>query len=132
MEILRVVRLLWRRRVALALGLLSAAALTLVGGRTEPTSSGVASTRVVLDTPKSQLVDSAPAGATSLGWRASLLAHLVASDGAQRQVAVRLGVPVDQLAVVDPLLAVPAVPASLPKNVADATVTRALRCPGTR
>jgi hypothetical protein len=125
MEVLRVLRVLWRRRLALALGLLAAAGLALVAGRAQPAASGVAYTRVSLDTPKSQLVASAPAGATTLAWRASLIAHLVASDFDKRQIAVRLGVPFDQIAVVDPPLAVPAVPASLPKNVADATVTAA-------
>lgn len=125
MELVPIVRLLWRRRLALAAGLLVAAALAFVGGRTSAPSSGVASTRVSLDTPKSMLVDTTPAGGTTLAWRAALLAHLVAGDAERRAVAARLGVPVGQLAVVDPELAVPGVPSSIPKSVSEALVTPA-------
>jgi hypothetical protein len=120
MEVLSVGSVLWRRRLALALGLLAVVGLWFAKGDTRPTSSGAAFTRVALDTATSQLVASAPAGAPTLAWRASLLAHLVATDAVKRQVAGRLGVPADRLAVVDPTLAVPAVPASLPKGVAEA------------
>jgi hypothetical protein len=120
MEVLSVGSVLWRRRLALALGLLAAFGLYLAKGDSRPTSAGVAFTRVALDTPNSQLVASAPAGAATLAWRASLLAHLVATDDVKRDVAGRLGVPPGRLAVVDPTLAVPGVPASLPKGVAAA------------
>src|SRR4051794_41828535 len=113
MELVPIVRLLWRRRLALAAGLLVAAALAFVGGRTSPPSSGVASTRVTLDTPKSMLVDTTPAGGTTLGWRAALLAHLVAGDGERRAVAARLGIPPQQPAGVDPQLAGPPPPSSI-------------------
>jgi hypothetical protein len=125
MELVRVVRLLWRRRIALAAGLVGTATLAVVGGRPAPTSSGVAYTRVAIDTPRSVLVDTTPAGATTLAWRAALLSHLAAADAQRRAVAGRLGVPVDQLAVVDPELAIPGVPSSLPKAVSDAIVPRA-------
>src|SRR3954462_13126015 len=131
MELVPVVRLLWRRRLPLAAGLLVAAVLAFVGGRTSAPSSGVASTRVSLDTPQAMLVDTTPAGGptpaggTTLAWRAALLAHLVAGDAERRAVAARLGIPVDQLAVVDPELAVPGVPSSIPKSVSEALVTPA-------
>jgi hypothetical protein len=118
-EVLRVLRVLRRRRRALAVGLLLAIGLVVAGGHAKPGSSGVAFTRVALDTPKSQLVASAPEGASTLPWRASLLAHLVATDAEKQQIAGRLGIPVDQLAVADPTLAFPAVKASLPKGVAE-------------
>jgi hypothetical protein len=120
-EILHVLRTLWRRRIATGLGVLAAVAIVLVLGRGAPSSSGVAYTRLALDTPRSQLVHSAPVGADTLGWRASLLAHLVATDATKRAIAGRAGVPAAQVAVVDPTLAAPAVPASLPKAVAEAT-----------
>jgi hypothetical protein len=118
MEVLPILRVLWRRRLALVLGLLVVAGLVVVRGATDP-SSGLASTRVALDTPNSQLVDVAPVGATTLAWRASLLAHLVSSDSAKQEVARRLGIPVDQLAVNDPIMSFPVVPASVPKAVAE-------------
>jgi len=121
MEILHVLRTLRRRRVAVALGVLATAAVLLAAGRGAPVATGVAYTRLALDTPRSQLIHADPTGADTLGWRASLLAHLVATDATTRAVARRAGIPAGQLAVVDPTLAVPAVPASLPKGVADAT-----------
>jgi hypothetical protein len=81
----------------------------------------VAYTRLALDTPRSQLVHAAPTGADTLGWRASLLAHLVATDATKRAIVRRAGVPAGQVGVVDPTLAAPAVPSSLPKGVAEAT-----------
>ena len=123
MEIVQFAHTLWRRRIAVAVGVIAAAAVLLAGPRAKATASGVAYTRVALDTPSSQLVRAAPAGAGSLGWRASLLAHLVATDATRRGVATRAGIPAAQLSVLDPTLAVPAVPASLPKGVADATAT---------
>jgi hypothetical protein len=121
MEVLHVVRTLWRRRIAVALGLLAAAAIVLGLGLGAPSRTGVAYTRVALDTPRSQLVHAAPLGADTLGWRASLVAHLVATDATKQAIARRAGVDAGQVAVVDPTLAAPAVPASLPKGVADAT-----------
>lgn len=121
MEILHVLRTLWRRRLAAALGVLLAAAVVLAGGHGAASSVGVAYTRLALDTPRSQLVHADPSGADTLGWRASLLAHLAATDATKAAIARRAGVPAGQVAVVDPTLAVPAVPASLPKGVAEAT-----------
>lgn len=114
-------RTLWRRRVAVAGGMVAAIAIALVLGRGAPSRTGVAYTRLALDTPRSQLIHAAPAGADTLGWRASLLAHLVATDATERAIARRAGVPAGQIDVVDPTLAAPAVPSSLPKGVAEAT-----------
>jgi hypothetical protein len=125
MELVRVVRIVWRRRLWLAAGLVVAGVLALLGGRTSPTSSGVAFTRVALDTPTSVLVDTTPAGGTTLAWRAALLAHLVAGDDQRRAIAARLGIPPGQLAVVDPELAVPGVPSSIPKSISEALVATA-------
>jgi hypothetical protein len=118
MEIVQVVRALWRRRLALTLGLLAAAGVGIARGGTPPASSGVAFVRVALDTPRSQLLTPAPTGVGTLPWRASLLSHLVASDPVKQQVARKAGIRLEQLAVVDPALTVPAVPASLPKSAA--------------
>jgi hypothetical protein len=119
MEVLGVVRILWRRRLAVAVGLVVAAGLGLMSGGTDPTSTGVAATRVTLDTPRSQLVDVAPAGADTLAWRAGLLTHLAATEPVRRRIARRLGIRVDRLALVDPSVASPVVEASLPKAAAE-------------
>ena len=125
MELVRVVRLLWRRRIALTAGFVAAAALAVVGGRSTPASSGIAYTRVAVDTPRSVLVAATPEGGTTLAWRAALLSHLVAADDRRQALARRIGVPAGQLAVLDQELAAPAVPSSLPKAVSAAIVPRA-------
>src|SRR5947207_5283899 len=94
MEILLVLRALWRRRRLVSGGLLcSLLVLVGLGGATGATkTTSVGSTSVTIDTPRSQLVTVAPAGAQSLAWRASLLEHLMATDASTKQLAQRLGV----------------------------------------
>src|SRR6266542_1863882 len=120
MEVLPVLRVLLRRRRLIGAGALVAIAVALAIGRPAPTSSAVARTRVALDTPASQLVKSAPAGADTLPWRASLLAHLMATEPAKGQIAQSLHVRRDQVAVVDVALSVPQIEASLPQSAAEA------------
>jgi hypothetical protein len=109
MELLGPLRKIWRHRLALGSGLLLAiAALVGLGGtKSVTTTSATAWTRVTLDTPDSQLVTAAPAGAGSLAWRASLLSHLMASESVTAAIARRLGVSPDQVSVIDPTLALP-------------------------
>jgi hypothetical protein len=120
MELLPLARGLWRRRLLITAGAVVAIAIALGLGSPPPTTSAVAWTRVSLDTRTSQLVETTPRGADSLPWRASLMRHLMATDAMQRQLAQRLGVPPDQVQVVDPILAEPKVPASLPLRAAEA------------
>ncbi len=120
MEVLPLLHLLWRRRLALAVGAIAAIALAFVVGSGGSTSSGFASTRIVLDTPTSQVVDADPTGADSLAWRASLLTHLLARETVTRELADRLGLRPDQLAVVDRGLGAPQAPASLPESASEA------------
>lgn len=114
MELLLILRALWRRRILVAVGAVLAIAFALkaAGGGVAP--SAMAETRVVLDTPQSQLTSSAPAGAETLPWRAALLADLLGAEPARRRVAGEARVPLERLAVVDPDLIAPALPASLP------------------
>ena len=104
MELVLVLRRLWRRRRLLGAGFIGAVAILVALGGTSPVTAkgGMASTSVALDTPKSELVDAAPAGADSLAWRASILAHLMATETLKKEIALRLGVRIDQVAVVDP------------------------------
>jgi hypothetical protein len=120
MELLPLLRLIWRRRLALGVGVVVAVALAIVIGAPPAGLSVVAWTRVDVDTPTSQLVKSAPGGADTLPWRASLLVHLMRTDSVQRELAHRLSVRPDQVAVVDPDLAMPEVPASMPIAASDA------------
>jgi len=120
MELLIVARLLWRRKWALLLGFAVAAALVVVRGGDEPTTSGLAWTNVVLDTPKSQLVNAAPSAAPSLPWRASLMTHLLATDAVTKELAAKVGVAPEDVRVVDPTQTFARVPASVPAKAAEA------------
>ena len=120
MELLPILRLIWRRRLLLGAGVIVSVALALGIGGPPPSASALAWTRVNLDTPRSQLVDSAPRGADTLPWRASLLVHLMATDATQRQLAQRLRVRPDEVVVVDTALELPIVPASIPAAAAEA------------
>src|SRR3954469_5706243 len=118
MEVLGLLAVLWRRRLALAIGAVAALAAGFAIGTSPPTSYGVGWARVVLDTPESQEVDTKPTGADTLPWRTSLLVHLLSSDRQKRDLAGRLGIPASDLAVIDPELTVPEATASLPTAAA--------------
>jgi hypothetical protein len=120
MEILLILRVLWRRRLLLAAAACAAiASFAALGGTRSVTQSGaIAWTRVALDTPRSQLVDSAPSGADTLTWRASLLAHLMATATSTDDLARRLGVSAQQVTVVDYGFLVPVLPSALPQAAA--------------
>jgi hypothetical protein len=124
-EVLPFLQALWRRRLLIGLGLLVAVALAAAVARPQRAASAEAWTRLSLDTPNSQLIASDPAGAGTLPWRASLLMHLTGADSARRQLAQRLGVRYDQVAVVDPALALPEFAASIPTNAAKAAAVTA-------
>ncbi|HEY3946765.1 MAG TPA: hypothetical protein VGL78_16175 [Solirubrobacteraceae bacterium] len=114
MEILLVLRAVWPRRRLLAGGLVcSVVVFVALGGATRATTSSVGSTSVTIDTPRSQLVTVAPAGAASLQWRAPLLEHLMATGASTKQLAHRIGVSPDKVLVVDSDLSVPLVATSM-------------------
>jgi hypothetical protein len=116
MELLPILRLAWRRRLALGVGVVLALALGLLSARGAATHQGVASTRLVLDTPVSTLVDAAPKGAETLGWRTELLADLMTAWPARLQIAREAHVAVQQLEVVNPTLNTPVLPTTLPRR----------------
>src|SRR5581483_3971798 len=114
MELLPLLRWVWRRRLVLlgALAASIAAFVGLGGGRSSGASTAVAWTQVALDTPRSQLAAATPTGADSLPWRASLLMDLLATDASTKELAQRLGVTQDEVTVLDPNAAVPSVQTS--------------------
>jgi hypothetical protein len=114
MELVPVLRRLWGRRLVLVVGVLLAVATALVVGHGQPVRSGAATVRVVLDTPDSQVVYTAPGGADSLQWRTKLLAHLMASQPSKAMMARELGVAVARIAVDVVPLEVPEAPTTLP------------------
>jgi hypothetical protein len=115
MELVALLRILWRFRIAVVLGGLVAIGLGYMAMRGTTSHVGVASMRVMLDTPTSQIVDVDPTGAATLEWRASLLADLMSTDPMQQRIARGMGIPTDDLVVSVPDLSVPVVPAPLPR-----------------
>jgi hypothetical protein len=121
MDVLVALRALWRRRLLVGIGAVLAALLAYrVAGAATP-GSGVATTSVLLDKSQSQIVDATPVGSTGLPWRATLLAELLGTDRATREIARGARIPDAQLAVANPGLEAPMVPASLPETAAQAT-----------
>ena len=117
MELLAIWRLLWRRRIVVAVGAVAAIALgVLVAQAQQPSSTSVATTRVVLDTHKSQLVDVAPDGADSLQWRAALLADVMMGSSMTRAIAREAGIEHESLKVIEPLMAIAELETPLAQN----------------
>jgi hypothetical protein len=123
MEVVTVLRVLWRRRIALAVGCVFAVAVAVAVGRSPSAPGGLAKARVVVDTPQSQLVRDDPAGAQTLPWRATLAAMTLGTKAAREQMAREAEVPIGQLAVTDLELTFPPVPASLPRAATSAANT---------
>lgn len=114
MELVLVLRLLWRRRLLLLAGLIAACGAAFALGASPTPSRGYAQTTVVFDTPQSQLVEGAPSGAETLPWRASVATVVLGTEDSRQRLAQEIGVTPDQLAVTDLDLTAPYTPASLP------------------
>lgn len=122
MELLPILRLLWRRRFPLAVGAVVALALLIGTGGTTPvtTKSAVAWTTVALDTQQSQLVDIAASGGSTLAWRAALLGDLMMTSRSTQDIARRMGVSSDQVLVSESDLTLPLVPTAMANAAANA------------
>jgi uncharacterized protein involved in exopolysaccharide biosynthesis len=120
MELIALFRVLRRYRVVVALGLVVACAVGYMFIKGPTSRFGVASTRVVLDTPRSQTVDVNPVGIQTLEWRAALSVDLMTTDEATQSIARKMGIPADKLAVTDPSLSVPIVALPLPRAALEA------------
>lgn len=131
MELLALLRLLWDRRMLVAIGIVLAVAVGLLAGRHRAAtgSSALGSTRMVLDTADSQLVEAAPNGATTLSIRAELLADALSTDKGTARVAQAAGVPVGQLAVLGPAATTSVPQVSTPLVTAITSVATAPRSP---
>lgn len=129
MEFVTILRELWRRRtlvvvsavLAIAIGLLTGYKVSLAPPKLESRQYrvGVASGRMLIDTPDSQVVDLEPKGADGLGTRANLLANLMASTPVKAIIARHAGVnPADLVAVAPSMSAGPQVPTLLSDRAA--------------
>jgi hypothetical protein len=102
-----ILRNLWRLRAAVVVVFIVAVLVgTLVGFRISllPPSVqsrqyhvGVASARVLVDTPTSDLIDVAPKGSDTLAGRATLLANLMVDGVVEDEIAKRAGLHPDEL-----------------------------------
>lgn len=119
MELTMLLRVLWRRRLLVGAGAVVAVVVALTMVRSTTQASGLAKTGVVIDTPSSQLVSESPTNASTLPWRATVLGMLLGTAGEHEQIAREVGIPAQQLAVVDTELVAPTIPASLPKAAAE-------------
>lgn len=120
MELVAVLRVLWRFRLVVILGLFVAAGLGYLMTKGPTTRQGVASTRVMLDTPKSQTLEADSLFGPSLEWRAALTGDLMSSDAVTERVAREMGIPAKSLYVHAPYMSVPPVAAQLPRHALEA------------
>lgn len=137
MESITILRELWRLRylvvlgglLALAIGLMTAYRVSLAPPKLESRQYhvGVASARMLIDTPDSQVVDLNPKGAATLSTRASLLANLMASGPVKAIIARDAGIPADRLVAIAPAApGAPTVPTPLSQRA-----TESAKAPGT-
>src|ERR1700754_1811370 len=121
MELVPILRLAWRQRIALAVGALLAIAIGVAVGRSAAAAPDrwTASTRPVLDTPSSQVLYAAPREVDDLGWRSKVLATLALGDDVRERVARAAGIAPERLTTVDPSLSAPLRPATLPRRAAE-------------
>jgi len=106
MKTLVILQQLWRRRIVVGIALLvsiGAGAYITLGSRQQPV--GVASSRVLVDTPNSIVADLDPSGAASLSLHAQLLADLIAGEPIREEIAKTVGIPLQSLVVVPPAAA---------------------------
>lgn len=98
MEAVTILRELWRRRLLVALVAVAAALVGFllayrVGYPPEPRQYevGLATARVLVDTPQSQVIKVDPKGSDTLGLRAAVLANLMVEGEAKEAIARRAG-----------------------------------------
>jgi hypothetical protein len=109
MTIVTILRQLWHQRLTVSLvALVSVMVGMAVGYKvTFPPSIdsrqyqiGIATARILLDTPSSQIVEIAPKGSETLGERANLLSNLMIDGELKSAIAKRAGLAPDALLVV--------------------------------
>src|SRR3954471_18572155 len=124
MELLPILDILWRRRVVVAVGLLVASTAALLIGYKKPPTPVIASSRVVLDTVRSQLVNADPEGADTLPWRAATLTAMMTSDTTRTKIATEIGAPTNRVVVVDATLSTPLLGTTLAVAAAKAAAVK--------
>lgn len=97
MEVREIVKRLLRHKIALAFVLVTAAVLAwLAGSRTEVTTTGAATTQILIDAPQSALAN-LKQNTLPLTTRAGMFAQFMASTAVRESIADAAGIPVDQI-----------------------------------
>lgn len=122
MELGAILHVVASHRRLVAVGAAGTLAIGIAAGHGTTKTAGVASANVVVDTRPSDFANSAPGGTDSLVWRAELLADLMTTEDNRERVARAAGIPVDQLAILQPLLDVPAAAVALPTYASKAGI----------
>jgi hypothetical protein len=131
MEVVDILRVLARRKAALALVLVGSVligvmvqyqvSLSPLGLSERATTAHAAQTRVLLDAPEEPpTIDLDSPVADTLGLRAGLLADLMATDEVRAEIARRARIDPSELAVLPPASAPPPLPIPLAVAAADA------------
>jgi hypothetical protein len=120
MELVGLLQVLWRFRIAVAVGAIAAIAVGLslmAGGKSRV---GAASMRAFLDTPTSLTADVNPPGMDTLEWRSQVLADLMSTSESRQHIARAMGIPIDSLDVRAPYMSVPPAAFPLPRTALEA------------
>ena len=104
MGFVRLLRVLWRRRVAVFVGLVAAIAIGVVGIKMKgpPTATTSATSKVLIDTPSSLVATAKAPGALTIYSRARVIADLMAAEAAEAEIASRAGLEAGEPAVLGP------------------------------
>lgn len=119
----RILRELWRHRIAVAvfavIALLCSSALAYrfsFPPQSRKYTIGMATTRILIDTPASQVIEVAPKGSDTLGARSSLLSSLMSQGEVKAAIARRAGLQPSQLVAQDESASDPSVTPSAPPD----------------
>lgn len=109
MGLVALLRVLWRRRIAVLVGLFVAIAVAVAGIRLKggPTATTSAASKVLIDTPRSLVASANAPGALTIYPRARVIADLMAAERARAEVAHRAGLGPAEVAVLGPGAAAP-------------------------
>jgi hypothetical protein len=113
MELLAFLRWLRRHPIPLALGVVIAAIIAFMSAQGASRTFGVATQRLILDTPKSQLLNAEPKGVDTLAWRAAVLSEMTATGSVEERIAREMGAPARSIGVISMNLTDPEVESPL-------------------
>jgi hypothetical protein len=122
MEVAVFLRLLWRRRVRAVIGLAVSVLVAMAMAKHSPAIAS-ATTRVLVDTPRSAMAANSTSGMDTLYWRATLLGMLLRAEPGRHEIASDMHLAENQINIQDLELGTPANPASLPVAATQAAIS---------